>query len=101
MKSLSELRDFARSGLPGRDDDAAFRHDLSFIDSLTELLAFVERFQLARTTVADWQAGRCVPHSSARGRYSVWLRERARERVAQAAPIAPAAPVAAARQARG
>ena len=81
MKDLQQLTAFADSGPPARNDDRAFRADMSFVDSETEMIAFIERFGVARSTVVDWRSGRFAPHPSSRGRYCAWLRKRARQRI--------------------
>lgn len=84
MKDIQELALFAGSSLPDRKDDAAFRREMAFLDSETEVAVFAAELGVARTMVRGWQTGRYAPHPSLRPRYLRWLRQRAAQRVEQA-----------------
>jgi hypothetical protein len=88
MKDLEQLVVFARSDLPDRMDDDAFRADMQFLETEDDIADFAQEFGVASTTIEGWKEGRYVPQPALRPRYCRWLRQRAGVLAARAEPSA-------------
>lgn len=83
MKGIDELAEFAGSVVPDHIDDAAFRLELTFLESDDDIAAFAGEFGVARGVVRGWKEGRFVPQPELRHAYAGWLRQHAMARLTQ------------------